>query len=306
MLTGATGFLGTHILRDLLHRNYQVLIAKREETDLSQLLHRFGELDTWNIEDKGLESLFLKHRDINAIVHAATDYGRDNSKPTTTFWANETFPIRLIELAIENNVSLFTNIDTFFNSSQALYDHLGAYTLSKRHFQEWGQLLGIAHKINFANLRLYHLYGPGDSLHKFVPTIVERCLEGKEIDLTDGLQKRDFIHVDDAASAISTILGAELNREYGYHHYDVGTGMSVPIREFVETVREICATEVTLNFGALTTRAGEFKDACADTKALCSLGWKPMVGLNAGINSVIQDVSRRVSLRVNRQSRHKK
>jgi len=289
LLTGATGFLGTQLLADFLHRNYQVLIAKRASTNMSSLLQRFGELEAWNIEGDELENMFRLHPNIDVIVHAATDYGRDASKPTATFWANEAFPIKLVELAMQYNTALFVNMDTFFNSNQMAYDHLGTYSLSKRHFQEWGLHCSTTGTIGFVNLRLFHLYGPGDGLQKFVPGMVKRCLAGEEIDLSDGEQKRDFIHIDDAVSAVGTILEAELSMKKGYRHYDVGTGTSLRIKDFMETVNRFCASGAKLNFGALPIRNGEFKDACADTHALRALGWEARVSIEAGIKSVIKD-----------------
>lgn len=288
LLTGATGFLGSHLLADFLRREYQVVIAKRESTDMSPLLQRFGVLEAWNIETDEFDNLFSSHLKVDAIVHAATDYGRDDSRPTATFWANEAFPVRLLDLAIKNKVALFINVDTFFNNqSKVVYDHLGAYTLSKRHFQEWGLHCATAGRVNFANLRLFHLYGPGDGNDKFVPAMVRRCLAGEEIDLSDGEQKRDFIHVDDAVSAIGAVLEAELTQGPGYRHFDVGTGTSLRIRDFMETVQRLCASGAKLNFGALPTRKGEFQDSCADTRALRALGWEARVEIEAGVQSVI-------------------
>lgn len=296
LLTGATGFLGTQLLADFLHRNYQVLIAKRASTDMNPLFQQIGKLEAWDIEGDGMENIFRAHPDVDAIVHAATDYGRDDSRPTATFWANVVFPIKLVELAMQYNTALFVNMDTFFNSKEIVYDHLGAYSLSKRHFQEWGLQCSTAGKIGFVNLRLFHLYGPGDGLQKFVPAMVKRCLAGEEIDLSDGEQKRDFIHIDDAVSAVGTVLEAELGRVKGYRHYDVGTGKSLRIKDFMETMQRVCASGTKLNFGALPTRKGEFKDACADIQALRALGWEAKVDIEAGIQSVIKDASRRESL----------
>ena len=299
LITGATGFLGTHLLADFLNRNYQALIVKRASTDMTPLLQRFGHLEAWNIEGEELENMFRLHPDIDVIVHAATDYGRDDSRPTSTFWANEAFPIKLVELAMQYNIPLFVNMDTFFNSSDIVYDHLGAYSLSKRHFQEWGLHCSTAGVIGFVNLRLFHLFGPGDGLQKFVPAMVKRCLAGEEIDLSDGEQKRDFIHIDDAVSAVGMVLEAELSKRKRYRHYDVGTGTSIRIKDFMETMQRVCASGAILNFGALPNRKGEFKDACADTQALRALGWEAKVGIEEGILSVIKDVSRRESFGLN-------
>jgi CDP-paratose synthetase len=297
LLTGATGFLGTKLLADFLRSNFQVLIAKRASTNMSSLIQRFGKLEAWSVEGNELENMFRLHPNIDAIVHAATDYGRDESKPTATFWANEAFPIKLVELAIQYNTPLFLNMDTFFNSNEIVYDHLRAYSLSKRHFQEWGLHCSTGGTIGFVNLRLFHLYGPGDGLQKFVPAMVKRSLAGEEIDLSDGEQKRDFIHIDDAVAAVGTVLKAGLSMRKGYYHYDVGTGTSISIKDFMETMQRVCASGAKLNFGALPSRKGEFKDACADTQALHALGWEAKVGIEAGIQSVIKDAScRRESL----------
>ncbi len=299
LLTGATGFLGNHLLEDFLHRNYEVLIVKRASTNMSSLFERFGKLDAWNVEGHELENMFRLHPDINVIVHAATDYGRDDSRPTSTFWANEAFPMKLLELAMQYNTAQFVNMDTFFNSKEMVYDHLGAYSLSKRHFQEWGLHCSTTGKIGFVNLRLFHLYGPGDGGQKFVPAMIKRCLAGAEIDLSDGQQKRDFIYIDDVVSALATVLEAELSMKKAYRHYDVGSGTSLSIKEFMETMQRVCDSGAKLNFGALPTRRGEFKDACADIQALRALGWEVKVGIEAGIQSVIKDVIRFESFGLN-------
>ncbi|HCJ12439.1 MAG: hypothetical protein A2Y14_05370 [Verrucomicrobia bacterium GWF2_51_19] len=195
ILTGATGFLGTQLLEYFFEKNYQVVIIKRRSTNLKPLVERFGKLEAWDNEGDELNDLFRIHPDLDTIVHAATDYGRDSASPTKTFWANEAFPVKLLDLAIQHKVKLFVNMDTFFNTQlrKTEYDYLGAYTLSKRHFQEWGKHCSDAGRIRFVNLRLFHLYGSGDAHDKFVSSIVKRCLAGEEIDLTDGEQKRDFI-----------------------------------------------------------------------------------------------------------------
>ena len=292
ILTGATGFLGTQLLEYFFERNYQVLIAKRKSTDLKPLVERFGKLEAWNNEGDELEDLFRVHPDVNIIVHAATDYGRDSASPTATFWANEAFPVKLLEVAIQYRVKLFVNMDTFFNTQKTGYDYLGTYTLSKRHFQEWGKHCGDAGRIRFVNLRLFHLYGSEDGSEKFVPSIVKRCLVGEEIDLTDGEQKRDFIHVDDVVSAVCRVIQAELLKGFGYKHYDVGTGTSIRIRDFVESVKRLCASSAKLNFGALPNRAAEFLDSYADTEALRAIGWVPKIDIDTGINEVLEHMGR--------------
>jgi CDP-paratose synthetase len=294
LLTGATGFLGGHLLDNFLRHGHELIIIKRSESNLCRIFEQFGEVEAWDVNDD-LEGLFSRSARIDAILHVATDYGRDSSRPTVTFWANEVFPMRLLEKAIVHNVPLFANIDTFFNSGKAHYNYLSAYSLSKRHFQEWGKHCAEACKIRFLNLRLSHLYGPGDNLQKFIPSMVSGCLAGEKIDLTEGEQKRDFIHINDVVGAVDMVLKTELGCAHGYRHYDIGTGVSISIREFVETVNQACGYRAILNFGALPHRQGEFEDACADSQALSNIGWVPKVNLAAGIRTVIEDLARRTT-----------
>lgn len=294
LLTGATGFLGIKLLKYFFNRNYQVIITKRMSTDLKSLVERFGEVESWSTEGVELDDLFRVHSDLDAIVHAATDYGRDITIPTETFWANEAFPVKLLELAIQHRVKLFVNMDTFFNTQKIGYDYLGAYTLSKRHFQEWGKHCGDAGQIRFVNLRLFHLYGSEDAHNKFVPSIVKRCLACEEIDLTDGEQKRDFVHIDDVVAAVGKVMEAELHKGGGYQHYDVGTGTSIRVRDFVESVKRLCGSNAKTNFGALPNRKGEFQDSYADTEALRAIGWTPQIDVDTGISEVLENMGRHV------------
>jgi CDP-paratose synthetase len=291
ILTGATGFLGSHFLADFIRENFKVIIIKRKSTNLELTFQQFGELEAWDVEQ--LEDLFVCHPDVGAIIHAATDYGYDDTNPTAPFLANEAFPMKLLSLAIQHKIATFINIDTFFSSQHVVYEHLSAYTLSKRHFKEWGQYCANVKKIGFSNLQIFHLYGPGDSYKKFVPSMVARCLKGGEIDLTDGIQERDFIYISDAVSALKVILRVEVGREPEYRHYDIGTGSPLCIRDFMEKVKHLCSSSANLNFGALPSRKGEFQSSCADTTALRSLGWVPRVGIEAGIQSVVDDVKQR-------------
>lgn len=284
LVTGATGFLGRHLVPALVDAGHEVALLKRRTSKLDALVALPG-LTAHDVEDAPAGS-FGGATPPEAVIHAATDYGRDPARPLATFWANEAMPMRLLEAACGAGAA-FLNIDTFFNDGAGRYAHLGDYTLSKRHFQEWGRQLGGQGIARFANLRLHHLYGPGDGPGKFVPSIVRRCLAGESVDLTDGRQERDFIHVSDAVAAILAVLRAEAPAGAGYRHYDVGTGESVPVRTFVMTVNELAGGRAELRFGALPTREGEFARACADPAALHALGWSPATNLRDGILSVI-------------------
>ena len=288
VLTGATGFLGKELLNYLITCQYKIVLVKRKTTDLKVIFKCHGQIDSYDFDK--LDDLFAEHTDIDAVVHAATDYGVDELNLTSVFWANEALPIKLIELAIKNKVKLFINIDTFFVKSRKVkYNYLQSYILSKRQFLEWGKYLANSQKISFSNIRLFHLYGPGDRGHKFIPNIVKRCLQGGEIDLTKGDQKRDFIYISDAVSAVGMIIKNNICKKLKFRHYDIGTGESISIKEIILTVKALSKSNIILNFGALPYRKGEFNDIYANTLAIRKIDWAPKIDIKTGLLNVINE-----------------
>jgi len=289
LLTGGTGFFGRELLRSFLVEGYLVILSCRQpklivNTPLGESL-----CDICGIAPNELSRIFKKHPDIIAVVHGATDYGRSASLPTQVFSGNLEFPIRLLEEAMVSNIPIFLNIDTFFSINKNNYQHLGEYALSKRHFQEWGELCAMHRKIRFINFRLFHLYGPSDNPKKFVSEIIRDCLRNSEINLTHGLQRRDFIFLKDASIALNCVLKAESMNSAGYVNYDVGSGESYTIREFVETIKRLTGSSSKLNFGVLPSRSGEFLDACADLRGLRAIGWSPSTLLEDGLLLTINE-----------------
>jgi CDP-paratose synthetase len=285
LLTGATGFLGSQLLRSFLNNGHELTILVRHESNIKKISNFLKKVNIRHIENNVFEQLFNKGNNIDLVVHAATDYAYEAINPISPFWGNVDFPMRLLESAINNGTPMFINIDTFFNSKKNSYGYLAGYTLSKRHFQEWGMYASGKVAIGFVNLRLFHVYGPEDNERKFVPTIINKCLSGGEVDLTLGEQRRDFIYIDDVVEAVRLVATSTLG--YGYHHFDVGSGETMRIRDFVEMVNQVCGNKATLNFGAIEMRAGELANSCADTSRLKSMGWRKRVDIKVGLQSVV-------------------
>ena len=147
--------------------------------------------------------------------------------------------------------------------------------MSKYQFREWGRLRAIDGQINFINLQMEHIYGPNDSEGKFVTFLIQSMRSGvKELDLTDGIQIRDFIYVDDAVSAYLAVL-THLEELSGYCQFEVGTGISHTVRELVETICTELGATTQLNFGKKLRADCEIMFSTARIQRLVQLGWEP-------------------------------
>lgn len=287
LLTGATGFLGSHLLEALLGHGYKVVILKRSTSALRRIEHLLNQTYSYNVDREPLARAFTEHQ-IDAVVHTACHYGRGGGKISEVVDTNLMFGLRLLETAVSFKVAAFLNTDTL------LAGNLNAYALSKKQFVQW--LERESGKIQVVNLRLEHMYGPGDDGGKLVPWVIAQlAAKAAEIKLTKGEQLRDFIYIDDVVAAYLAIL-KELPSLPSFSCLDVGTGTPVTVRFFVESLRKAYAqrfgkTNTKLNFGAIPYRSGELMAVQVDNGPLRALGWRARVNPEEGLRRTMEIVT---------------
>lgn len=278
LLTGATGFLGSHLLKALLREGYDVSILKRSTSNCRRIDKELDKCRLYDVDRVDLEEIF-RVGSFDAVIHCVTEYKRKTNQVSDVVSSNLLFPLQILETAISAKCPYFINTDSFFTkqlperfcNSHALY--AAEYTLSKYQFREWGRMRVIEQKINFVNLQMEHIYGLDDGPEKFVSFLIHSMRSGAgEIDLTDGIQIRDFIHVDDAAGAYLAVL-KHLDKLTGYHSFEVGTGVSRTVRELIEAIHREIGAATTLNFGSIPRKDTEIMFSTARIEPLEQLGW---------------------------------
>lgn len=285
LLTGATGFLGSHILKRLIEIGENVVILVREKSNKERINNLQGfSIFKINQDFSNIEELYKTHK-ITTIIHLATEYGRKNAY-STVIKSNVLFPIRLIELADKKNLKLFINTDSF-SSKFPDSTYLKEYVSSKIFFKEYLKSLS---DLQVFNLQLEHIFGEYDSHGKFVTFLFESMLGNqKSIKLTKGTQMRDFIYVSDVVDAYIIVLKSKNNLE-NYNEFEVGTGNSITVKEFVSKIHSIIGSKSNLLFGALQTRFDEIQDSKAKNFNLIALGWKPKVSIDQAIKKILNSM----------------
>jgi CDP-paratose synthetase len=278
LITGITGFLGSHLAKALLENNYEVVALKRPTSSLNRIKCILSDVNFIDISDNNFNKIFEKSGKIDAIIHTATCYGRNNESVIDIFAANTEFPLKLLESGSRAKIDLFINTDTILDK------YLNLYSLSKNQLLQWGKFFSKNEKIRFANLRLEHFYGPEDDQSKFTSFIISNCKNNTpELNLTNGEQMRDFIHIDDVVSAYLTFLNKSNSFSEKFIEFDVGSGSAISIRQFVETVHRLTKSNTRLNFGALPYRLGEVMYSKADISTLSSMGWNCRFNIEDGL-----------------------
>lgn len=289
LLTGATGYLGSRLLEALIYDGHQVIVLKRSSSDTGRINRWLDRITCCDVDANGINSAFDRHAPFDAVIHAATCYGRRGESCPELVETNLLFPLRVLERAGKGGAGLFLNTDT------SLSRELNAYALSKKQFAEWGQRLAIEGKLRWVNMVLEHFYGSGDDESKLVTWLVRSCLAHvPEIPLTKGEQRRDFIHIDDVVHAYRIVLSAGLLQASA--EYAVGSGHTVAIRDVAGKIRDLCNSTSKLNFGAIPYRPNEIMNSRADIGMIKSLGWSPVVSLEDGLRELVASERKKSSL----------
>ena len=288
LLTGGTGFLGSNLLRRLLSLGHELFCIKRETSSLERVNFFKHKIKWFNLETSDFDEIISSYK-IEGIIHCATDYGRKQLNPIQTIETNLILPLKLLHAAANNNVLVFINTDTVLDK------RVDTYSLSKRQFSEW--LEKYSNDILTINVALEHFYGPFDNDSKFVTYVIHKMLGNEDsIYFTLGLQKRNFVYIEDVIDAFIVLLNNINKLDNSFHNFEVGTEDSVTIKDFVGLVKKLCNNNTTdLNFGAINYRENEVMNTNTNTEKLKSLGWFPRFSLEDGLKNTI-DVEKKLKI----------
>ncbi len=279
LVTGGTGFLGSSFIKTF-HSSFEFYVLHRENSNFHRLNEIKDKLFLFDLSKNKISDI-IKTISPDIIIHFATDYGRGNKSDIEIIEANLILPLTILSSLPNPSKTIFINTDTFLNKG------INSYSLSKNQFLDW--LKVYSKKIKCVNVVLEHFYGPGDNDTKFVTFILKKLIYNEqEIDLTEGIQKRDFIYIEDVVDAFKIIVDG-VNIGEGFEDFFVCTKNTITIRSFVESMKHIFGNSDTkLNFGKIAYRENEVMDVDMDNSKLISMGWKPKYDI---INGLIKTIA---------------
>ncbi len=286
LISGINGFLGSHLAKQL-NSFYKIVGLEYSLDNLNRVSTK--DFDIYLSTEKGLLDAFESNK-FFAIIHAATIYNRKSEQISNLLKTNVNLPVRLLELANYYKVSIFLNTDSFFNNSNFSYSFLTQYTLSKKHSLEWIKLYSEDARFKVVNMKIYHMYGERDNQDKFIPSITNKIISNeKSIDLTAGDQTRDFIYIKDVVNAFEYVLKS-YSKLKKFEEFDIATGSSISLKEFVLYIKKVTQSNTELNFGKLPYREGEIMVSKTYNLSLFKMGWKPLYNQKKGVQKYISEI----------------
>jgi nucleoside-diphosphate-sugar epimerase len=286
LITGVTGFLGSSLAKLFLSKDYCVVGLKRSFSNVNNLSDFLGHKDLilYDIDKISLEEIFIGHR-VDIIINSATSSSNRGGDICQIMDANVIFPLKLLECAYKNGCKKFINAGVFIPN-----EYIDSYYYSKKIFLD--SMLEYSKHLQVVDVHLQMLYGKNSSDTQFISKVILGFFNGIEcLNLTKGLQKRDFIYIDDAVNAFDVIVESLGLFQRKYTKIELGNGNSVTIKYLIETLKELTHNKTTkLNFGSVEYRDNEIMDLQANTKLLHSLGWTPKVNFKDGLKKTVDDI----------------
>lgn len=286
LLTGATGFLGSALAKHWAQAGHKLTMLVRQTSSLRRVEALLPAVELAKCSSDSDIIQLVQNIEPNVIVHTACAYGRQGETALQVFDAN----VRLGMLLLDGVLGGTGGRVGFINTSTVLEPMVSNYALSKQQFAQWGDALAQQNpaRLQFINVRLQHMFGPGDDQNKFTSHVLHACQQHQpRLALTAGEQCRDFIYIEDVVSAYD-VIAQKLNGLSVSDQIDVGSGYAPTVRSFVEQVHALMDSRTELQFGTIPYRTNEAMRCQADTSRLQNLGWQPAYSLKQGIQKTIK------------------
>lgn len=300
LVTGGAGYIGSHTVRELKKAGFEILIYDNLSTGHREAVEGFN-LVVGDLEDKGKLKKTFENFKPEAVIHFAgsIEAGESVTDPQRFFKNNLVNSLNLLEVMVEKGIK-----EIIFSSSAAVYGEpeknpvtektpprpTNPYGLTKLMFEQILEAYDKAYGLKSISLRYFNAAGADPSgeigadhkLKTHLITIVMLAALGKtgsirifgtDYKTSDGTCVRDYIHVNDLASAHVLAL-QKLKKEKTSDIYNLGTGQGYSVREVIETAKKV--TGINFKIVEEGRRAGDPEAYFASSlKAQEELSWRP-------------------------------
>ncbi len=297
IISGAAGFIGNAVARQLISQGVHVVAVVKPGTVQSEEAFRLKDLDAPVIECdlKKIENLpkLIGGQNYDAFYQFAWD-GVD--KGAFADYERQIDNIRWTIKAIETAAALkckkfigagsVTQMELLYQKGRLFTeDRHKYYRVAQLASETMGRAVAREKRIQFIWPIIINVYGEGEIAPRLVNSMIRNLLAGKYQSFSSGEQMYDFLHIQDAARAFCLI--GEKGKEDS--QYIIGSGMAKPLKKYLEIIRDVVAPEMKLGLGELEFHGLEMPESMLNIDALVAdTGFVPEVTFETGIKRTLE------------------
>jgi dTDP-glucose 4,6-dehydratase len=300
LVTGASGFIGSHLTRLLVAEGVDVHALTDEVSSVYpvRLLDQRERitLHEANLNDRNAMDAVVDRARPELVFHLAayTHVGKSWQRVDECIQTNIAGTVNLLSALADSGYRRFvyTGTSEIYGDipvpfrEDARVDPISPYAVSKHAGESLCRVFHQGRGWPIVMVRPFNAYGPAQAPDRVIPEIIVRALRGQELRMTQGLQTREFNYVEDLADGfvrLATTPGIE------GEIFNLGSGEEVSMRTLATTILDLMGNPIEAQFGALPERPTEIRRMFSDSnKAREQLGWKPTHGLAEGLEKTIR------------------
>ncbi len=299
LVTGATGFIGSHLVRRLLADGVEVhaltsAVSSVYGVRLVDLRDQIT-LHEGNLADRSAMDALVNTVGPTHVFHlgAYTHVGKSWQRVDECVQANIQGTLNLLQALDGSGYQRFVNMGTSeiygdiespFQEEKLVHP-VSPYAASKYAAECFCRVFFQGRGWPIVMLRPFNAFGPWQTADRIIPEVIVRALRGEELKMTQGRQTREFNYVEDLVDGVVRAASAPgIEGEL----FNLGCGEDVSIRDITTLILDLLGNPIEAQFGALAERPTEIWTMRSDsTRASERLGWKPQHTLASGLEKTI-------------------
>jgi nucleoside-diphosphate-sugar epimerase len=297
LVTGGAGFIGSHLVQELVRRGQQVRIADDFSSGLRENVPAGVELVAGDLADPEVARRAVDGCSIVLHQAARPSVPRSVQDPSGSHRANATATVEVLVAARDAGVrrlvfagssSVYGNAATLPKREDMPAEPLTPYALQKLVSEAYCQLFTRLYGVETVTTRYFNVFGPrqqpGSPYSGVISLFIDALVQGRApLVLGDGRQTRDFTYVGDV---VSGVLSAAEAPGIGGEVINVAAGGRISLLDLIGTLQRILGRDTNPTFGP--ARDGDVRDSQADiSKARKLLGFSPSVSLEEGLRRTV-------------------
>jgi UDP-glucose 4-epimerase len=303
LVTGATGFIGSHVVDALLEQDATVhaltsTVSSVYPQRLLPVRDRIT-LHEGSLADRSAMDAVADAVRPRIVLHlgAYTHVGKSWQRVDECVQVNVQGTVNLLQalapygydkLVYTGTSEIYGDVDVPF-AEDGPVNPISPYSVSKYAGERYCRMFHQGKGWPIVMVRPFNAYGPAQSPDRIIPEIIVRALRGQELRMTQGRQTREFNYVSDLARGF---VAAALHGEPG-RLYNLGCGVEVSMRDLATTILGLMGDPIVPQLGVLPDRPTEIWRMYADAaRARDELGWTSQVSLEDGLARTIAWYSR--------------
>jgi nucleoside-diphosphate-sugar epimerase len=302
LVTGATGFIGSHLASRLARDGAEVHALVRRGSDAGRLasVRQQIHLHEGDVTDEASIRRAFAAATPWAVYHLAADTG---VRRLSEGWAGVERSVRVnlqgtlavLRGALEatSPVSVFVRAGGLeeYGTGPTPYDEaqreapISPYSASQVAATHYCEMLQRGTATRIVTVRPALVYGPGQSSDFFIPSLIASCLRGAAFEMTAGTQHRDLLYIDDLVDALIRVATTGAPRG---GVVNVGHGIEHAMRDVAMEIAGLTGRPDLLQIGARPERPGDLVHLVTRTERAAELlDWRPKIGLTEGLRRTI-------------------